>query len=98
MKKINSKEIMKKIENKKEEIKKRGVKKIGLFGSFLKGKQNQKSDVDLLVEFSEPTFDNYCEILFLLEKMLKRKIDLITISSLRPELNYVKKEAKYVKL
>ena len=68
---LNSKQIMKKIESNKEEIKKKSVKKIGLFGSFLKGKQKPRSDVDILIEFKEPTFDNYAEVLILLEKILK---------------------------
>lgn len=95
---LNSKQIMKKIESKKEEIKKKSVKKIGLFGSFLKGKQKPGSDVDILIEFKEPTFDNYAEVLILLEKILKRKIDLITKSSLRPELKHIIKETEYAKL
>lgn len=96
--KLNSKQIIKKIESNKELLKKRSVKKIGLFGSFLKGKQKQKSDVDILIEFKEPTFDNYAEVLILLEKILKKKIDLVTKSSLRPELKYVIKEAEYVRI
>lgn len=95
---LNTKQIIRKIENKKEEIKKKSVKKIGLFGSFLKGEQKPRSDIDILIEFKEPTFDNYAEVLILLEKILKRKIDLITKSSLRPELKYIIKEAEYVKL
>jgi len=38
------------------------------------------------------------DLLFLLERMFKRKIDLVIEKDLHPELNYVKKEAKYVKL
>lgn len=88
-------EILKKEKN---ELKKLGVKKIGLFGSFLKGKQKRKSDVDFLVEFTNITSDNYFDLIELLEKMFKRKIDLVIEKNLVPELNYVKKEAKYVKL
>lgn len=96
--KLNSKQIMKEIEKNKREIKNKGVKKIGLFGSFLKGKQKPKSDVDILVEFTKPTFDNYAELLILLEKILKKKIDLVSKSSLRPELKYIIKEAEYVRI
>ncbi len=95
---LNSEQIIKKIESNKEEIKKRGVKKIGLFGSFLKGKQKPKSDVDILIEFKEPTFDNYAEVLILLERILKKKIDLVTKSSLRPELKYVINETAYARI
>jgi len=51
-----------------------------------------------LIEFKKPTFDNYAEVLILLEKVLRRKIDLVTKSSLRPELKYIIKEAEYVRL
>ncbi len=90
--------ILKKIEKNREEIKKRGVKKIGLFGSFLKGEQKRNSDIDFLVEFEEITADNFFGLMFFLEELFKRKIDLIEIKSLRKELNYVKREAEYVKI
>ena len=69
---------------------------MGLFGSVLNGKQKRGSDVDILVEFENLTFNNYMDVLLLLEKLLKSKIDLVIESDLRPELNYVKKEAYYV--
>jgi uncharacterized protein len=95
---LNSKEIIKKIKEKSKDIKKYNVKKIGLFGSFAKNKQHKKSDIDIIVNFNEETFDNYMDLLFLLEKMFKRKIDLVIEKDLHPELNYVKNEAKYVRL
>ena len=95
---MNAEEIIKKIEIGREEIKKMGVRKIGLFGSFAKNKQNKKSDVDILVSFNEISFDNYMNLLYFLEKIFKRKVDLVIESDLKPELKYVKKEAKYVKV
>ena len=95
---MNAEEIIKKIEIGREEIKKLGVKKIVLFGSFAKNKQNKKSDVDILVSFNEISFDNYINLLYFLEKIFKRKVDLVIESDLKPELKYVKKEAKYVKV
>ena len=95
---LNSKKIIKKIEENKESLQKYGVEKIGIFGSFLKGKQKKKSDIDILVVLKEPSFDSYIELKMLLERMFKRKIDLIIEEDLRPELKYVKKEAKYARL
>lgn len=94
---MNKKGIIKKIGENREKIKEKGVTKIGIFGSTIKGKKNPR-DVDVLVEFKEVSFDNYADLLFLLEKLFKKKVDLITKSSLRPELKYVIKEAEYVKL
>ena len=96
--KLNLKKIMEKIKKNKSKIRKGGVKKIGLFGSFVKGKQKKRSDIDFLVEFEKIDIDKYLYILNLLEKLFKKKIDLIIEQDLKPELKYVKKEARYVKI
>ena len=64
------------------------VKKIGLFGSMARGEGKDSSDLDFLVEFEEgfETFDNYIELKFFLEDMFQRKIDLVTIEALRPQM------------
>ena len=95
---LNSKEIIKKIEEKSRDIKRYNVKKIGLFGSFAKNKQHKKSDIDIIVNFEKETFDNYLDLLFLLEKMFRKKVDLVIEKDLHPELKYIKREAKYVRL
>jgi predicted nucleotidyltransferase len=76
------------------EIKKRfGVKRIGLFGSFARGEQKDTSDVDILVEFEEPTFDNFMNLAFFLEDLLNRRVELVTPDSLSPYIApYVEKE------
>jgi len=95
---ITSNKIIKKLEEKKESIKKYHVKKIGVFGSFIKNKQNKNSDIDILVEFENVDFDTYMDLKFLLEDLFNRKVDLVIEKDLREELKYVKKEAKYVEL
>jgi predicted nucleotidyltransferase len=63
-----------------------GVKRCGLFGSFVRGKQNEASDVDLLVEFEDgqKSFDNFMRTAFFLEEVLGRKVELLTPESLSP--------------
>lgn len=96
---INKKEIIRIIEKNKLAMQKQGVIKLGLFGSFLKGKQHAKSDIDILITFHNKNYgDQYFNVLFLLEDLFKRKIDLIPEECLRKELNYVKKEVEYVRL
>ena len=95
---LNSEKILKKIEEKSKDIRRYNVKKIGLFGSYVKNKQHKKSDIDILVSFNKETFDNYMDLLFLLEKIFKRKIDLVIEKDLHPELNYIKEEVKYVRI
>lgn len=96
--KLNPEIILEKIKKEKGKLKEKGVKKIGLFGSYAKGKQNRKSDIDFLIEFKTVDFDRYLYILNLLEEIFQRKIDLIIEKDLKPELKYVIEEAKYVKI
>ncbi len=97
-KKLTSKAIIEKLKKEKEEFRKKGVKKIGLFGSYAKDKQKKKSDIDFLIEFKIIDLDKYIYVLNLLEKLFGKKIDLVIEKDLKPELNYVKKEAKYVEI
>ena len=92
---LSAKEIIRTINRNKGKLKRYGIKKIGLFGSFLRGEQKKKSDIDLLVEFDHITFDNYMEAKLYLEKLFKRKIDLVIETNLKPAFNYVKKEVVY---
>ena len=75
-----------------------GVKKIGIFGSFAKGEQNKKSDIDILVEFNQPIgFFGFVELEDKLGKILKRKVDLVTKKALKPAMKQqVLKDVIYV--
>lgn len=95
---LDSKEVIRKIEENRDRFRGAGVKRLGLFGSYLKGEQKRGSDVDILVEFDEVTLEKYSDALRLLGKILRRKVDLVIEESLRDELNYVKKEAVYVEI
>jgi len=72
------------------EVKSRfGVRRIGLFGSYARGEQRRGSDVDIIVEFKEPTFDNFMDLVFFLENLLGREVDLVTPNSLSPHIRPV---------
>ena len=65
---IGRDEILKRLQEHQEEMHTRfSVKRIGLFGSYLFGNETEKSDIDLIVELSEPSFDNYMDLKFYLE-------------------------------
>lgn len=95
---MDSKEIIKEIVKNKKELKKAGVKRIGLFGSFLKGKEKKDSDIDFIVDFKKIDFDNYYFLLTFLERLFGRGIDLVIGDDLKPEMLYVKGEARYVEV
>jgi uncharacterized protein len=76
-----------------------GVKSIGLFGSFVRGEQTDLSDIDILAEFAaeKHTFDNYMDVVFLLETVFKRTVHLITPEALSPHIGpYILKEIERV--
>lgn len=75
-----------------------GVKRIGIFGSSARREAKKDSDIDVLVEFEEgkKTFDNFMDLTFFLEEVLGRKVDLVTLEALRPELKTsILKEVAY---
>lgn len=97
IRKLTSQRILRILDDYKPELKRYNLAKLGLFGSFSKGIANKHSDIDFLVRFKTPSFDNYIELKFLLEKVFKKKIDLVMEENLKPSLQYVKKEAHYIK-
>lgn len=81
----------------KSKVRAFGVRKIGLFGSYVRGTQHKKSDIDFLVEFNTKSFDNYMDLKFFLEKQLKSGIDLVLADALKPSLKpAILKEVEYV--
>ena len=64
------------------------VRKIGIFGSFARGEEKEGSDIDVLIELEDryETFDNFMDLKFFLEDLFKRKVDLVTVEALRPQL------------
>ncbi|MEW6381837.1 MAG: nucleotidyltransferase family protein [bacterium] len=78
-------------------LRKYKVKRIGLFGSYARGEQKENSDIDFLIEFETPSFDNFMDLAFYLEDLFGRKIELITKGSLSPYIQpHVEKEIKWL--
>jgi hypothetical protein len=72
------------------------VRRIGLFGSFARGEAGPDSDVDILVEFNKPTFDNYMDLKFYLEEVLNHPVDLVIHDAVKPRLKpIIEKEVVY---
>lgn len=95
---MNKDYIISEIEKRKDKLKSRGVKKIGLFGSYLEGTQKRGSDIDLLIEFENVSLRGYFGLLRYFENLFKRRVDLVIEEDLKKELDYVKKEAQYIKI
>ncbi len=96
-KKLTDKEIVKTLKEHSDILKNYKVKRIGLFGSFARGEQREDSDIDFLVEFEIPSFDNFMDLVFYLEDLFGRKVELITSGSLSPYIQpYIEKEIKWL--
>ncbi len=74
------------------------VNKIGIFGSYIRGEAKSKSDLDILVEFTEPIgLFKFMDLEEHLHKKLQVKIDLVSKKALRPYIGkYILKEVKYI--
>jgi len=64
-----------------------GVKEIGIFGSYARGEQTEKSDLDILVDFYE--LSDVFDLLRLersLRRLLRCKVDVVRKQAIRKEL------------
>lgn len=69
----------------KPELSKLGVQNIGLFGSYLRNEQSDKSDIDLLIDFEpeKENFDNYMAVYDMFENIFKNeRIEVVTKNGL----------------
>ncbi len=69
----------------KPELLKFGVINIGLFGSYLRNEQSNKSDIDLLIDFEpgKENFDNYMAVYDIFENIFKnQKVEVVTKNGL----------------
>jgi predicted nucleotidyltransferase len=87
-------------EHKAEVSRKYKVSEIGIFGSFVRGEQKKRSDIDILVEFDQrniPGLLKFIEMERYLEKLLRKKVDLVRKGGIRPQLKkIILKEVVYI--
>jgi len=92
-------DTLKQLNQKAEELKRDfSVRSIGLFGSLARNEADKESDVDILVDFAEPTFDHYMDLKFYLERLFGRPVDLVTVDTVKPRLKgVIEREVIYAK-
>jgi uncharacterized protein len=65
-----------------------GVEEIGVFGSFARGDNNKNSDIDIAIEINHEKavvgFFEFARMQRFLEKLLERKVDLVTKRAIKP--------------
>ncbi|MCX9025188.1 MAG: nucleotidyltransferase family protein [Candidatus Methanoperedens sp.] len=79
-------------------IKKHGVKKVAIFGSYARDEEKSKSDIDILVEFSErKSLLEHVKIERELSEAVGIKVDLLTEKAISPYLiDRIRKEMKVI--
>ena len=93
----NGNDVVKIIKSKRRMIKRYGVKSLALFGSAARNRMRKNSDVDVLVQFEQPTWSNYIGLKFYLQDLLGREVDLVTLNGLKPAMRpSVEKDLMYV--
>ena len=75
---LNRQGILRVLRRNDEVLEKHAVRRIALFGSYATGRQNRKSDLDFLVDFERPTYDNFLGLSKDLERLFGRKVDILT--------------------
>ncbi len=89
-------EILKKYKN--ENAEKYGINNIGLFGSYSKDGENDESDIDIIIETTEPDLFKLVHIKDELEKLFHKTIDIVRKrEKMNPYLKkHIEKDAIYV--
>ena len=87
-------------EHKRQLRQRYGMKEIGVFGSYVRGEQKAKSDLDILVEFKKDAEIDLLEFVNMgnhLSELLGVKVDLVQKSSLKPRIGkHILKEVVYL--
>jgi len=77
--------IINTIEQHKSVLSPLGVRKVGLFGSYIRDEQTDKSDIDILIDLDpeKETFDNFMAICDYIDLLFKNeKVEVVTQSGL----------------
>ncbi|MCZ7382543.1 MAG: nucleotidyltransferase family protein [Candidatus Methanoperedens sp.] len=81
-------EIKKIIKNQKPVLREKySVRQVGIFGSYVRGEQKKKSDVDILVEFEKPiSLLKLVNLENFLADVMGIKVDVVPKEDIRHEL------------
>ncbi|MFH0967831.1 MAG: nucleotidyltransferase family protein [Methanobacteriota archaeon] len=74
------------------------ISRIGVFGSVIRGTQSDTSDIDVLVEFTDPPgLFGFIEIEEFLSDTLQARVDLVDAEGIKPRLKCrILSEVRYV--
>ncbi|MBN2658537.1 MAG: nucleotidyltransferase family protein [Spirochaetales bacterium] len=83
-------QIKKILTQKKPELLASGISEIGIFGSYIRGEQNENSDVDILIDLVRPSKLDLLQLITIedeLKEELGVPVDLVIKTSLKPNIS-----------
>ncbi len=91
-------EVLKMLKEHKEELfKKYPIQSLALFGSYSRGDYNNKSDVDIMVDFTPPIGMEFLDLCYDIESILKRDVDLVSKKGIKPKYySFIEEDLQYV--
>lgn len=73
------------------------VNSIGLFGSVIRNDFTEKSDIDIIVDFSKPIGIEFIDLADYIESKLRKKVDLVSRNGVKPKyFQQIESEIVYV--
>ena len=73
------------------------IASIGLFGSIVRNDFNEKSDIDIIVEFNDKIGIEFIDLANELEEKLNWKVDLVSRGGIKPKyFNVIEPEIIYI--
>lgn len=73
------------------------VDEIGIFGSYSRGEQNKRSDIDLMVALKKPLGLEFVDLSLELQTILNHKVDLVSKNAFKKRmLSAINDEVIYV--
>lgn len=95
--KLNKQRIIQILTANFDQIRNFSVSYLALFGSAVRDDFSIDSDIDILVDMRDKTFDNFIGLKLFLEQLFNRKVDLGLKDSIKPGFEkYILKEAEVV--
>jgi len=90
---FNTAQILAILKSRKPDLQKRyPISELGLFGSYARGDFNEKSDIDILVDFNGSIGIKFISLAHELEDIFNTKIDMVSRKGIKPKyLPYVEK-------
>ncbi|HYG40035.1 MAG TPA: nucleotidyltransferase family protein [Cytophagales bacterium] len=77
-----------------------GIREVGLFGSYLRNEQSEKSDIDILIDFEpdKENYDNYMAVYDFFEELFENeRVEIVTKNGLSPYIGpMILNEVRYV--